>query len=85
MLPGFTTKPMFDLMVARHMLWKKKYPDTKHVRGMPLTGLENPRPEVVKASMPRIDAKDVPFDPTEFLEFEMPYDANMETWGSGGN
>jgi hypothetical protein len=52
---------------------------------MPLTGLENPRPEVEKASMPRINAKDVPFDPTEFLEFEIPYDANMETWGSGGS
>ena len=84
MLPGFTTKPMFDLMYARHMLWKKKYPDTHHVRGLPLTGLENPRPEVIKTSRPRINAKDVPFDPEEFLDFEIPDDANMENWGSSG-
>ncbi len=84
MLPGFTTKPMFDLMVARHMLWKKKYPDTHHVRGLPLTGLENPRPEVIKTSRPRINAKDVPFDPEEFLDFEIPYDASMENWGASG-
>ncbi|MBV1916177.1 MAG: sulfatase-like hydrolase/transferase [Pseudomonadales bacterium] len=84
MLPGFTTKPMFDLMFARHMLWKKKYPDTKHVRGLPLTGLENPRPDVLKATKPRINAEDVPFDPTEFLDFEIPYNVNMENWGSAG-
>ena len=83
MLPGFTTKPMFDHMYARHMIWKKKYPDTKHVRGMPLTGLENPRPAVIKASLPRINKKDLPFDPHEVINFEMPYDASMEKWGSG--
>jgi arylsulfatase len=85
MLPGFTTKPMFDIMVARHKLWKRKYPDTKHVRGMPLTGLENPRPAVAEASKPRMNLKDLPFDPRDFIDFEMPYDPGMEAWGSGGN
>ncbi len=39
MLPGFTTKTMFDVMRARHELWEQKYPNTKHPRGMPLTKL----------------------------------------------
>ncbi len=83
MLPGFTAKTMFDTMKARHELWKRKYPNTKHPRGMPLTGLENPRPAVKKASEFRIDPKDLPFDPKEFLKYELPYDPAMESWGSG--
>ena len=85
MLPGFTTKPMFDIMVARHNLWKRKYPDSHHVKGMPLTGLENPREDVRKASLPRVNAKDLPFDPKEFLDFDLPYDASMENWGASEN
>ena len=83
MLPGFTTKPMFDIMMARHNLWIRKYPHTAHVRGMPLKGLENPRPAVKKASEFRINPKDLPFDPMEFLNYELPYDPTMENWGSG--
>ncbi len=83
MLPGFTTKTMFDIMRARHELWIKKYPNEKHPRGMPLRGLENPRPEVVKAGEFRINPKDLPFDPKEFLNHELPYDPAMEQWGSG--
>jgi arylsulfatase len=83
MLPGFTTKSMFDIMVARHNLWIRKYPNTKHARGMPLTGLENPRPAVIKAGEFRIKAEDLPFDPKEFLDYELPYDPAMENWGGG--
>jgi len=84
MLPGFTTKPMFDLMVARHNLWIKKYPHTAHVRGLPLTGLENPRPAVKKAGEFRINPDDLPFDPKDVLEYEIPYDPSMENWGTQG-
>ena len=83
MLPGFSAKPMFDIMRARHELWTKKYPHTKHVRGMPLTGLENPRPAVKAAGKFRINEKDLPFDPKEFLKYELPYDPAMENWGTG--
>jgi arylsulfatase len=83
MLPGFSTKPMFDLMRERHELWTRKYPHTKHVRGMPLTGLENPRPAVKKAGEFRIKAEDLPFDPREFLKYDLPYDPAMENWGAG--
>ncbi len=50
---------------------------------MPLQGLENPRPAVQKASEFRFNTEDLPFDPKEFLEYELPYDATMEQWGSG--
>jgi arylsulfatase len=83
MLPGFTTKPMFDLMMGRHQLWIKKYPHTAHVRGLPLHGLENPRPAVVKAGKFRINPADLPFDPKEVLEYGLPYDPSMEKWGAG--
>ena len=83
MLPGFTTKPMFDLMKERHELWIRKYPHTKHVRGMPLTGLENPRPAVEKAGHFRINPEDLPFDAKELLKYELPYIPAMENWGSG--
>jgi arylsulfatase len=83
MLPGFTTKTMFDVMRARHELMIRKYPNTKHPRGMPLHGLENPRPAVKKAGEFRFNPEDLPFDPKEFLEYELPYDPAMEQWGSG--
>ena len=83
MLPGFTTKPMFDIMRSRHELWNKKYPHSKHARGMPLRGLENPRPAVQKAGEFRINPKDLPFDPKEFLKYDLPYDPAMENWGAG--
>jgi len=83
MLPGFSTKPMFDMMKDRHNLWIRKYPHNPHVRGMPLTGLENPRPAVKKAGEFRINPDDLPFDPTEFLKEGQKYDPSMERWGAG--
>lgn len=84
MLPAFTTKPMFDLMKDRHNVWIKQYPHSKHARGLPLTGLENPRPAVQKAGKYRMNMEDLPFDPKELLKHDLPYDASMENWGSGG-
>ncbi len=85
MLPGFSTKPMFDVMKDRHNVWIKQYPHTKHVRGLPLTGLENPRPAVQKAGKLRMNMEDLPFDPKELLKHDLPYDASMENWGAPGN
>ena len=84
MLPGFSTKPMFDVMKQRHDLWIKQYPHTKHVQGLPLTGLENPRPAVEKAGKYRMDLEGLPFDPEDLLKHDLPYDPAMENWGSGG-
>ncbi len=85
MLPGFTAKTMFDIMKARHELFIRKYPNSKHPRGMPLTGLENPRDAVKKAGEFRFNPEDLPFDPMEFLNYELPYDPTMEKWGTRGN
>ena len=30
-----------------------------------------------------VNKEDLPFDPSEFLNFELPYDPAMESWGSG--
>jgi hypothetical protein len=35
----------FNRMVARHQLFKKKYPDKSNAKGIPYTGLSNARPE----------------------------------------
>ena len=83
MLPGFATKPMFDLMKDRHNVWIKQYPHRKHARGLPLTGLENPRPAVQKAGKFRMNMEDLPFDPKDLLKHDLPYDPSMENWGSG--
>ncbi|MCK4562879.1 MAG: hypothetical protein KAT78_08235, partial [Flavobacteriaceae bacterium] len=76
---------MFDIMKARHELFIRKYPNSKHPRGMPLTGLENPRDAVKKAGEFRFNPEDLPFDPMEFLNYELPYDPTMEKWGTRGN
>ena len=34
-------------MLARHEIWKEKYPNRPKARGVPITGIENARPETV--------------------------------------
>jgi len=81
MLTYFPTKGMFNIMVARHNLWKQKYPDHSMARGLPLTGITDARPETDAASKPRIDPDAVPFDPLEFLN-ELPDWENVDDkWG----
>ncbi len=84
MLPLFPTKGMFLEMKARHELWKQKYPDKDNAKGMPLTGIANARPETKEASKPRVNPKDLPFDPNEFLEFKLEWEDFDESWGAGG-
>ena len=81
MLTYFPAKGMFNIMVARHNLWKQKYPDHSMPRAMPLTGITDARPETDAASSPRIDPDAVPFDPLEFLK-ELPDWENVDDkWG----
>jgi len=72
-------------MIVRSPVSVTTVPPPPHVRGMPLRGLENPRPAVQKAGEFRIDAKDLPFDPAEFLKNESEYNPSLENWGSGEN
>ena len=69
-------------MVARHELFKKKYPDVENGRGIPYTGLSNARPET-KAIAERVRAtvEAMPFDVEEYLEFDAPGSDNVGDWG----
>ena len=61
-------KAIFDLMKAREELWMAKYPNTPEARDWPLQGIENARPETKALSQPRIDGKELPFDPLEVIK-----------------
>jgi arylsulfatase len=60
-------------MLIRHTLWKEKYPDKPKARGIPFTGIDNARPETIKIGedFEKLRA-DFPFDPLEFIQFNMP-------------
>lgn len=81
MLPGFTTKGMFNAVRARHELWNEKYPHSEEARGFPFTNIENARPETIKASKPRFDQKDVPFDVLEVMKRTKDLKEFEATWG----
>ncbi len=82
MLPLFPTKSMFNIMKARHELWKQKFPDRKPARDFPLKGIENARPETEAASQMRVDPERLPFDPREFLR-NLPEWENIDAgWGA---
>jgi arylsulfatase len=83
MLPGFTTKGMFTIMKTRHLVWKEKFPDIEMARDYPFKGLENPSPKVKAASEPRVDPKDLPFDPRKFIQQVPEWDNTEREWGSG--
>ena len=68
LVPMMPAKPMFDLMKARHELWMAKYPNTPEARDYPLQGIENARPATKALGQPRMDGKDLPFDPLETIK-----------------
>jgi arylsulfatase len=63
----------WDRMLIRHTLWKEKYPDKQKARGIPFTGIENARPET-KAIGETFEQlrEEFPFDPLDFIKFNMP-------------
>ena len=75
LVPALHMYSQFDRMRARHELWMEKYPNRKKARGMPLTGLENARPETI-AIGEKLEAlrAELPFDPLEFMDWEPPAD-----------
>ena len=82
LIPLIHTQGQFNRMVARHQLFKRKYPDKSNAKGIPYTGLSNARPETkeigerVKAYMEKM-----PFDIEEYLEHEIPGSDNVGDWG----
>jgi arylsulfatase len=76
------TQGQFNKMVARHVLFKKKYPDVPNAKGIPYTGLANARPEtkaIARRVKETIDA--MPFDVKEYLEFDVPGSDSVGDWG----
>jgi arylsulfatase len=73
-------KRPFNRMRLRHELWKKKYPDSQEVHGIPWTGIADPAPEVQALAKSRLDLEKLPFDPLEYIEHldQLPFDPNMD-------
>jgi arylsulfatase len=73
-------KSPFNRMKLRHELWKKKYPDSHEVYGIPWQGVENPSPEVQALARPNVDLAKLPFDPLEYIDHldQLPFDADMD-------
>jgi arylsulfatase len=83
LVPLIHTQGQFNRMVARHQLFKRKYPDKSNAKGIPYTGLSNARPET-KAIGERVKAymENMPFDIEEYLEYEIPGSKNVGDWGN---
>ncbi|MFA0812220.1 sulfatase-like hydrolase/transferase [Microbulbifer epialgicus] len=82
LVPLIHTQGQFNHMLARHRLFKKKYPDMPSGKGIPYTGLSNARPET-KAIGERVRAvvKEMPFSIEEYLEFKVPGEDKVGDWG----
>jgi arylsulfatase len=83
LLPMFPAKGMFNMMKLRHQLWKERYPDKGQNRDLPLTGIEDPRPEVAAAGKMRIPPEKLPFDPRKLIQQIPEWDNIDEGWGVG--
>ena len=68
LIPMLPAKGMFDLMKARHEVWMTKYPNTLEARDFPLQGIENARPETKALGQPRMNGKDLPFNPLDVIK-----------------
>lgn len=83
MLPMFPAKGMFNLMKVRHLMMIEKYPNQGQNRDLPLTGIENARPETKAAGQFHVDMDNFPFDPREVLQ-RVPEWENLDAkWGAG--
>jgi arylsulfatase len=73
-------KSPFNRMRLRHMLWKEKYPDAPEKHGIPWTGFDNPGEGIENLHRPKMNLKDIPFDPLEYVEHldQLPFDPDMD-------
>jgi arylsulfatase len=73
LVPLIWSSGQFDRMLARHLIWKEKYPDTDKARGIPFTGIDNARPETkgIGDTLNQL-REELPFDPLAFIDFKMP-------------
>ena len=80
LVPLIHLKAPFNRMKLRHDLWKKKYPDSREVHGVPWTGILNASQELKDLARPRIGSGQLPFDPLEYIEHldELPFDRALD-------
>ena len=73
-------KAPFNRMNLRHQTWMKKYPNSMEKHGIPWTGLANPTPEIEALAHPRMNKRDLPFDPLGYIDDldELPFDPAMD-------
>jgi hypothetical protein len=83
--PMFPAKSMFNQMKVRHQLMLAKYPNKGQNRDYPFQNIENARPATIKASQPRVNAEDVPFDPGDVIHQVPEWENTDPNWGIGGN
>ena len=78
-------KAPFTRLTFRHDIWKKKYPDSLEKHGIPWTNVSNASPEIEALAKPKMDSKELPFDPLEYIEHldEIQFDPDMDV-GLGG-
>jgi len=74
MVNTFHLNEAFGRLRGRHELWKKKYPDSGRAHGMAYTGLSNARPETKALANPPANFEDLPFDPNDVREYELPWE-----------
>ena len=85
LVPLIYQSGQWDRMLTRHLLWKDKYPDKPKDRGIAFTGIENARPETKAIEEHFVKLRDeFPFDPLEFIDFELPekYKLTAQTDGA---
>jgi len=73
MVNVFHFQESFNRMRKRHAVWKEKYPDSHAVHGAPFTGISNARPETKKWSELPVNVKDLPFNPLDYFDYELPH------------
>jgi arylsulfatase len=73
MVNVFHIQESFNRMRKRHAIWKEKYPDAHVVSGAPFTGISNARPETREWSKPPVEMKNLPFDPTDYMDYDLPH------------
>jgi arylsulfatase A-like enzyme len=74
LVPYLSTSSSFTRMRKRHEIWKKKYPDSPTKHGVPFTGIANARDATKELSDPPVDLEKLPFDPMEYMEYDLPWD-----------
>ena len=82
LVPLIHTQGQFNKMLARHELFKRKYPDMPNGKGIPYTGLSNARPETLAiADRVKRTMESMPFDIEEYLEYDIPGSDSVGDWG----